>query len=603
MLRIGLAVLTLLALATGALAQTPPDWQRVSGPLTPTPTVPPTPGTIDGIAGDRENSYAWSMEVYDGYLYVGVVRNVFSFMLQMAAMIGVPPQNPWAVPVPDSTRPPCSAISRMRLGTTDWEQFYPSPAAPGCMSGYRMMKTYRAPDGREVLYAGTIGYMGASLLAIDHGAAPVTVFSAPRWPGAPMMRQMSIRGIAEHDGELFWASEDAQGKLAIWHSPDPLGELQRDPNVVFPKILIDTRYYNNLGEITDLISYGGWLYAFFTTDKTDGFWVAKTKFRRGAWEWQLVVGDEALGARYAAGVGRPSNGVGTPFRFKNHVYVGTFDAAAWRMMNGVMPTITPPVNIVDMMGGAVGMQVFRFDQRDTWERVMPDAALTGEAAEAASGLDNPYTKYIWRFGAVDGFLYAGTFDIGTGLFVISGFLPPGPSLKPGFDLYRTRDGETWEPVTIDGFGDFWNYGARSFVSDPATGDLYMGTANPFYGCQVWRRPAMPEPPGSGRPMTPPGEGREARPGAVEFGLAGPNPARLGATVQLGLAARAYVRLAVYDAAGRLVRTLVDGEREPGRSSVTWDLRDEQSRAVANGLFFVWLDVDGQRHVQRVAVMR
>ncbi len=33
---------------------------------------------------------------------------------------------------------------------------------------------------------------------------------------------------------------------------------------------------------------------------------------------------------------------------------------------------------------------------------------------------------------------------------------------------------------------------RAFATDPATGDLYLGTANPFYGCQVWRKRAAQE---------------------------------------------------------------------------------------------------------------
>ena len=72
-----------------------------------------------------------------------------------------------------------------------------------------------------------------------------------------------------------------------------------------------------------------------------------------------------------------------------------------------------------------------------------------------------------------------------------------PSSKPhgcvaaplGFDLYSTKDGAAWRLESEDGFEDPWNYGVRSFVTDPATGDLYLGTANPFFGCQVWRKRA------------------------------------------------------------------------------------------------------------------
>lgn len=53
----------------------------------------------------------------------------------------------------------------------------------------------------------------------------------------------------------------------------------------------------------------------------------------------------------------------------------------------------------------------------------------------------------------------------------------------GFDLYVTEDGVNFETVTIDGFGDPYNHGCRSFaVTDEG---LMVGTANPFYACQIW----------------------------------------------------------------------------------------------------------------------
>ena len=45
-------------------------------------------------------------------------------------------------------------------------------------------------------------------------------------------------------------------------------------------------------------------------------------------------------------------------------------------------------------------------------------------------------------------------------------------------------GVNFETVTDDGFGDRYNYGGRSLVSTPY--GLYIGTANPFYGAQLFR---------------------------------------------------------------------------------------------------------------------
>lgn len=55
--------------------------------------------------------------------------------------------------------------------------------------------------------------------------------------------------------------------------------------------------------------------------------------------------------------------------------------------------------------------------------------------------------------------------------------------EKGFDLYVTEDGVNFETITIDGFGDEYNHGLRTTA---VTEDgIVIGTANPFYGTQVW----------------------------------------------------------------------------------------------------------------------
>lgn len=53
----------------------------------------------------------------------------------------------------------------------------------------------------------------------------------------------------------------------------------------------------------------------------------------------------------------------------------------------------------------------------------------------------------------------------------------------GFDLFVSEDGENFDVITRDGFGDPYNHGCRVFaITDSG---LCVGTANPFYGTQVW----------------------------------------------------------------------------------------------------------------------
>jgi hypothetical protein len=63
----------------------------------------------------------------------------------------------------------------------------------------------------------------------------------------------------------------------------------------------------------------------------------------------------------------------------------------------------------------------------------------------------------------------------------------------GFDLFCSDDGgATWTPITVNGFGDPTNYGGRVIL--PTDHGLFVLTANPFNGCQIWRL--------DGRPLTP-----------------------------------------------------------------------------------------------------
>lgn len=54
----------------------------------------------------------------------------------------------------------------------------------------------------------------------------------------------------------------------------------------------------------------------------------------------------------------------------------------------------------------------------------------------------------------------------------------------GADLYVSEDGIHFKKININGFNDKYNYGLRTFVS--STDGLYIGTANPFYGGQLWK---------------------------------------------------------------------------------------------------------------------
>jgi hypothetical protein len=76
-------------------------------------------------------------------------------------------------------------------------------------------------------------------------------------------------------------------------------------------------------------------------------------------------------------------------------------------------------------------------------------------------------------------------------------------------------------------------------------------------------------------------------GPLQIVALGPNPVAAGSTAALSfrIAARQRVHVRVYNAAGALVRTLLDADAGPGLVEVTWDGSDRGGRYVAAGLYF------------------
>ncbi len=82
----------------------------------------------------------------------------------------------------------------------------------------------------------------------------------------------------------------------------------------------------------------------------------------------------------------------------------------------------------------------------------------------------------------------------------------------------------------------------------------------------------------------------------------PNPFRDGTTVGFTLPAASRVRIAVYDAAGRRVRDLLDQDLPAGSHAAHWDGRTEGGRLAAGGVYFLQLATPGAERTRRVALL-
>jgi hypothetical protein len=117
--------------------------------------------------------------------------------------------------------------------------------------------------------------------------------------------------------------------------------------------------------------------------------------------------------------------------------------------------------------------------------------------------------------------------------------------------------------------------------------------------------SLPEPEGSS------GQGIETQPATVSLlpqvtALAHsyPNPSRGAAVIRYQVAPPGgHVRIVILDAAGRLVRRLVDEKVAPGFYAASWDCTSDDGRKLANGVYFYQMTAPDLRSTKRMIVVR
>ena len=303
------------------------------------------------------------------------------------------------------------------------------------------------------------------------------------------------------------------------------------------------------GGIWDFVTYNGFLYMSIA-DPANGFSLYKSDGTPSGtgdlWVWTPIVADQALnpGAIYPQGLGSTQNTAVSMAEFKGDVYAGTF--TSWNdILQGLMQIVSDPSTAASVIAGVIENwtppQVYRFGTDDKWDMVVGDQGTSSPLFHAAplSGWragffvhPDPLVKnlstnrYIWRMQVYKDHLFMGTMDMrpilqvlvenlagseyqpaihSALLHLLEMFEAANPKDPAGFDLFVTSDGTAIDPVTRDGgfgemfgktaggdSGDRHNYGARTFL---ASNGLFLGTANPFFGCQVWKLdyPSEPEP--------------------------------------------------------------------------------------------------------------
>jgi len=75
------------------------------------------------------------------------------------------------------------------------------------------------------------------------------------------------------------------------------------------------------------------------------------------------------------------------------------------------------------------------------------------------------------------------------------------------------------------------------------------------------------------------------------------------TISYSLPRTAPISIKIYDASGRLVRTLVWGTEEAGEYTISWDGSDDRGRALSSGVYFARLEAGTEQRLAKIVLLR
>lgn len=444
----------------------------------------------DNLVNAKQNNYAWSMAEFKDYIYVGTGRNLAWGTLSLISLEAKSP-----LLLSTSSQDNSAEIWRYKKdGTMPWERVYKAPKDER-MSGFRYLITHESKNCRPALYA-------ASLAQGKEDAVRVLkTTDGSNWKVvSKKLKGASSRAMLSYNGILYLATlEDNMvlqgGKSLLYASRDPEFfdfELVTDsdnPSYIEGK--------NPTGGIYNMEVFNNRIYLCTSSENGVEVWRTNGSTPKVN-EWTKVI-DNGFGDAYNSASCAMSV-------YKDHLYVSVVKKF--------------PLILLLPLGG----EVVRLDKNDKWELVIGGEPIeevetvTGKRNKSLSGysggFSNPFNLYIWQLEEYKGKFYATTFDHGTNMEALRGIALLNKDLlvdkfgetvynlmlklydtalelfekfnyKQGFSIYSSSDGINFIPLFSDGLGNENNYGGRILMAG-SDNKLYVGTANPYDGCEVFR---------------------------------------------------------------------------------------------------------------------
>jgi len=173
------------------------------------------------------------------------------------------------------------------------------------------------------------------------------------------------------------------------------------------------------------------------------------------------------------------------------------------------------------------------------------------------------------------------------------------------DIYGNAGGD-WVQCIADQLGINGNFSADPVFCDAVAGDCTLHHSSP---CLPGRHPdGVPCGLIGAEPIGCPATGVEvpiAPREAIHLSIAGPNPFRDAVRIAYDLSGSngRPIDVAIYDPAGRCVRSLVRGERDPGPHQIVWDGTDEGGAVLPSGVYFCRFRAGGAERIRPVHRIR
>ena len=435
-------------------------------------------------ANARQNTWAWAMSWWHGHLYVGTNRAWACASEAAVSLSGAPvpypPNDPdvYCPGAPDPAALPLQAEIWRWTAPNTWERVYRSPNSsliPGTGAGtgkppqytareigFRGMLPFTEPDGTDALYITSCSprFIWSALPppTILRTTDGVTFTPLPQDPGTTLgtIARACFRNPVSYNGHFFVQAGTVKGAGEVYEAADPAAGNNNFQQVSPADLMVSALgTFNNklyLG-VRDLTNG----YAVYRTDATGPTPYTLTPIITNAGYMPSPLNVEVLSMKV----------------FQNHLYVGLNGA------NGI--------GVTDPSSPSVPAELIRINPDDSWDlvagatRMLPDGTIKSPLSGLAAGFGNQYNLHMWRMEVFDDHLYVGTFDAST---MFKNEPSIAPSLQPGmgFDLYTSADGLTFSPITTTGFGDMFNFGARTLVATPY--GLFVGSTNNWYGLKV-----------------------------------------------------------------------------------------------------------------------